>query len=53
MSYTKGQLAILRNYDTTQIKNPARVEWIAWFMDLLAGKDYNDCLVQDIVNKSR
>jgi hypothetical protein len=36
MPYTKGQLAILKNYDTAQIQNPARVDWIAWFMDLLS-----------------
>lgn len=34
--YNKGQRAILRNYTVGSVQNPARVDWIAWFMDLLS-----------------
>lgn len=34
--FNKAQLAILKAYNVGQLDNPARVEWIAWYMDLMS-----------------
>ncbi len=34
--FNKSQRAILQSYTVGDLSNPARVEWIAWFMDLMS-----------------